>query len=328
MLLTDDSLRAEQTYHREALKRVNRYLWGSGIVCGLEVERISGLCIRVNPGVALDCHGNLIELCRCVTIDLTEECKKKYPGACIPPDKEPITRYLVVRYADVEADPQPVLTSDDACASSDQKTQCQHSKTREGFCLELREDCPTKACPRGKEGLAATFTIAQQTKQPDYLVQPECMELSPPCFDCGCSESYVGLAKLDISCSASDVKIGCECRSYILSPGYLRWIVCRVMDRFNDVANQTVSMSAAKARFPDASLLSQRLLDGLYQAAINQVDAPSLAQRVQTLEQQVGDLVQQKTPTPAPGVAPTPGATATPKPRSRRQRPSPGTPGP
>src|SRR5215475_11750335 len=84
MLLTDDHLRAEQAYHREAIKRINRHLWGSGIVCGLEVERTSGLCIKVHPGLALDCPGNVVEVCKCITIDLSEVCKKVYPGACVP----------------------------------------------------------------------------------------------------------------------------------------------------------------------------------------------------------------------------------------------------
>lgn len=161
MLLTDESLLAEQTYHREALKRVNRYLWGAGIVCGLEVEKVSGLCIRVRPGAALDCQGNLLELCRCVTIDLSDTCKQKYPGACIPPDAGEIVKYLAVRYADIGADPQPVLAADDECGSSGQGTKCKDSKTREGLCFELLDKCPdAPLCPE-QEGLLSTYTEAK-----------------------------------------------------------------------------------------------------------------------------------------------------------------------
>src|SRR4051794_3807750 len=143
MLLTDESLQEEQDYHREALKRVNRYLWGSGIVCGLEVTWVSGLCIQVRPGAALDCKGNLIELCRCVTIDFTKDCKDAYPGGCIPADPtlKPLERFLVVRYADRGGAPQPVLASDDECGTAGQEPKCQQSKTLEGFCFELRDTC-------------------------------------------------------------------------------------------------------------------------------------------------------------------------------------------
>jgi hypothetical protein len=86
MLLTAEHLRAEQAYHRESLKRLNRNLFGSGIVCGLEVEiQPRGLCLTVHPGVALDCCGNLVEVCKCVTVDLSKVCKDEYGSQCLPP---------------------------------------------------------------------------------------------------------------------------------------------------------------------------------------------------------------------------------------------------
>jgi hypothetical protein len=148
MLLTDEHLRAEQTYHRESLKRLNRSLWGAGIVCGLEVRKVSkdhGLCIKVQPGLALDCAGNVIDVCKSITLDLASVCKEKYPDGCAPEDKtEPIEKYLVIRYAEIAADPQPVLTPEEDCAPSG-GTKCEGSKYREGFCLEFRDECPD--CP-------------------------------------------------------------------------------------------------------------------------------------------------------------------------------------
>jgi hypothetical protein len=161
MLLTDESLLAEQNYHRDALKRVNRYMYGSGILCGFQVEWVSGLCIRVRPGAALDCQGNFIELCRCVTIDLTETCKQCFPGACVPAETPDLVKYLVMRYADKDADPQPVMTSDDPCASSGQTPACQSSKSREGFCFELVDRCPEVDPCNDQIGLLATFFEAR-----------------------------------------------------------------------------------------------------------------------------------------------------------------------
>jgi hypothetical protein len=112
MLLTDDQLRAEQQYHRDSLRRLNRYLWGSGIVCGLEVKHTTGLCIQVQPGFALDCHGNALEVCKCLTIDLSEICKNTYGEGCAPEDSKELKKCLVIRYKEIEADPQQVLTSE------------------------------------------------------------------------------------------------------------------------------------------------------------------------------------------------------------------------
>src|SRR5262245_39619601 len=83
MLLTDEHLRAEQYYFREALRRLTRHLFGWGVVCGLTIEK-KGLCIKVNPGIAIDCCGNLIEVCKCITLNLSKECDERYGSDCIP----------------------------------------------------------------------------------------------------------------------------------------------------------------------------------------------------------------------------------------------------
>src|SRR5687768_1247477 len=103
MLLTDEHLRAEQTYHREALKRLNRHLWGSGIVCGLGVHSGGGMCIKIDPGLALDCQGNVIEVCKPITMDLSHVCDEKYPDGCAPENEPPMTKHLVLRYVEVAA---------------------------------------------------------------------------------------------------------------------------------------------------------------------------------------------------------------------------------
>ena len=246
MLLTDDHLRAEQTYHREALKRVNRYLLGWGIVCGLEVEHTSGLCIKVHPGLALDCYGNVIEVCKCITLDLSEECKKAYPGACVPAYAKPICKYLVLRYVEIPADPEPVLTASDDCTPPGEGTKCEASKYREGFCLEFRDKCPDcPCCPDeekgGAEGLVATVwglsNIEAYTDVTEELQKrrPDCME-SPPCPDCHCDDGAVGLAKLEIDCVNNTVEVCCDCRQYVWSPRLLRWLICGLfsnLDKLN-----------------------------------------------------------------------------------------------
>ena len=240
MLLTDDHLRAEQTYHRESLKRLNRHMWGSGIVCGLEVTRTNGLCIKVQPGLALDCKGNVIDVCKCITLDLSEICKKKYPDGCVPQDGTVIKKYLVIRYGELPAEPEPVLTSDDECSGSTDGTKCEASKYREGFCLEFRDECP-ESDPCGEdddesEGLVPKVLRLGATRADDAVYKllqdrPDCVE-SPPCPDCGCGGDCdcdgcaVGLATLTIDCDKNEVKIECDCRRLVWSARMMRWILC------------------------------------------------------------------------------------------------------
>ena len=65
-LLDAATLQDEQDYHREKLRRHNRILHGFGIVSGLgvHVEPTSGGGrIIVDPGYAIDCHGEEIAVC-------------------------------------------------------------------------------------------------------------------------------------------------------------------------------------------------------------------------------------------------------------------------
>ena len=248
MLLTDEDLRAEQAYHRNALKRVNRYLWGSGIVCGLEVEAITGLCIQVHPGAALDCDGNLIEVCKCTSIDLSKLCKDLYPGGCIPANTAVVTKYLVLRYAEVEAEPVPVQSGSDDCSSPGDGAKCQPSRYREGYCIEFADQCPNcEPCDEERTkriGLAAALvkgaSAYTNNDAKDIVRQnhPGCLA-APPCPACGCGNCAVGLAKLEIDCTKGEVKVTCECRDYVCSPRLTKWLVCELLGGLKEATRST-----------------------------------------------------------------------------------------
>jgi len=301
MLLTDEHLRADQTYHREALKRLNRHLWGSGIVCGLEVEPASGLCIKVHPGLALDCHGNAIDVCKCITLDLSELCKKKYPDGCAPENAAPITTHLVVRYAEIPSDPQAVLTSDDECSSPGEGTKCEASKYREGFCLEFRDDCPeAEPCAEPDEpdktkydstGLLPAFLMLRRSRSPSVVeemrrLQPDCMK-SPPCPDCGCTESAVAIATLEIACDKNTVKVTCDCRHFVWSPRLLRWLVCGFLNGIDKVPKDVIGTAE---NLPRADNFARLPLRTAWEAGSVLVGAPD---RISALETKVAELEEQ-----------------------------------
>lgn len=66
MMLQADDFEAEQTYHRGRLAQLSRYLLGHGTLAGLRVvppgTNDNLLELRVEPGLAIDRHGRLIEI--------------------------------------------------------------------------------------------------------------------------------------------------------------------------------------------------------------------------------------------------------------------------
>lgn len=290
MLLTDEHLRAEQNYHREALKRVNRHLWGSGIVSGLTIE-FKDLCVKINPGVALDCCGNLIEVCKCITLDLSKECEEKFGSDCPPrqtqgtePDLK-IKKYLVLRYMERETDPEPVLTPETDCEPAGGKSKCSASKVQEGYCIELWDKCP---CPQDQGPLKDIITTLEEAAEnqelgnrnraaqgkvafgagpglPQGLVGgatgPEKKNWTdlPLTFEgCGCCESAIGLAVLEINCTTKTITRNNEidCRHYVIGPRLMSWLFSRLApkdmsselsDVYSRLADQTSGNFVAAA---------------------------------------------------------------------------------
>jgi hypothetical protein len=61
-VLSVSDFQAEQEYYQARLRRHNRYLHGVGVVCGLGVSTTSSSEIIVQPGMAIDCYGNEIQV--------------------------------------------------------------------------------------------------------------------------------------------------------------------------------------------------------------------------------------------------------------------------
>ena len=59
-LLTVDDFETEQKYMNDKRRMVNRFLHGSGVVCGMNVVRVDDRTISVEMGLALDFAGREI----------------------------------------------------------------------------------------------------------------------------------------------------------------------------------------------------------------------------------------------------------------------------
>ncbi len=156
MLLTEADLREEQTYFREKLKLHHR-LHGHGVVWGLCFK--AGSCSGVNsdrplitlePGLALDCEGNEIVVCKEYNIDLQEKLDwLKQQGKistaldCFSPP-EAVKIWVGLKYCECDSNPQPQYTS----TCGDDKLHPEFSRIQEGYCVVLLAEDELPCCPK------------------------------------------------------------------------------------------------------------------------------------------------------------------------------------
>jgi hypothetical protein len=144
MLLTEDDLRAIDEYGVGKRRLTNRYLFGAGVVCGLDVTcaPCNSRSVVVAPGYALDCCGNDIVSGCAQTVDVIEllrELRQRTGTDCDEPCQDGPRRdyWLVVRYTERPTDPLAPYQQDD-CVVGD----CEFSRVREGLVFELSCDRP------------------------------------------------------------------------------------------------------------------------------------------------------------------------------------------
>ena len=151
MLIEDTDFKAEQVYHMEKRKLLNRSLHGWGVVCGLGIKLNNEKTkITIEPGFALDCHGREIVVCKPCEIPITSiPCLCPKPTAAAPRTPEdckkllereqgPKTCYIGIRYDEIKDDPVPVYTPSGGC----EEKACDYSRIREGFCIDFFDELP------------------------------------------------------------------------------------------------------------------------------------------------------------------------------------------
>ena len=140
--------RSEQAYFREKLKLHNRYLHGSGVVCGLAVVPCPPPadpscdpapprpCVVVECGLALDCCGNEIALRQPITVQLAdlltveERRRLSAEGAWV---------WLSICFREQGIQPTRPLSVDD-CRTS--LPDCVHALVRDDLCVRASLERP------------------------------------------------------------------------------------------------------------------------------------------------------------------------------------------
>jgi hypothetical protein len=113
-MLTAQDFQVEQDYHLNKRRLLNRYLYGSGILAGLNVS-VEGDMVLVSPGCALDAMGNEIIVDQPIHVD-TKICSKQ---PC----------FLKLRYTETGTDPVPAGNG-----------QEEFSRVAEGFAITTGVD--------------------------------------------------------------------------------------------------------------------------------------------------------------------------------------------
>jgi hypothetical protein len=146
-LLTEDDLQQITVYQNGKRQLTNRYVFGTGVVCGFTVAPAGPAMpgsVIVQPGYALDCCGNDIVLSCPFTIDVNAMIRAAgldCGDPCADAGDKPRKYFLYVKYTEVPSEPVSPY-------SPDGTTTCVNTRVQESCSFELR-------CPPQKPKLAA-----------------------------------------------------------------------------------------------------------------------------------------------------------------------------
>ncbi len=176
-LITPDDLTQDQRYFRDKLRRHHRFLHGWGVVCGAGVRKHAEAGkVVVEPGYVLGPWGDEIVIDDEAVVDLFHETTDGLVhAACIDPAdpwcsdvrverRAGTTFYLAVRYD--ECDTRPVRVATDACGCD--LTECQYSRTRDGYAIKLLADLP------------ASYTTAPAAPGTTTSIEQRCIAFNTP----------------------------------------------------------------------------------------------------------------------------------------------------
>jgi hypothetical protein len=215
-LVDAEALTSATMFPVSLLQLVLRSYLGCGIVCGLEVIRPDEErpCVRIRPGVMVDCDGYPVELCREVVLDLTPD-----PCAC---ETEPRTLCIVMRRATSEDAPRQPCGCGCGCGGTEgSHHDCNRARdqvlikavdlerldpVRDHVCSKLSDDpgggddsgkpgepeAPGAAGPRAEPDRASILGPGSEQEHPDCACLMACAER------CCAERSWVLLACITI----------------------------------------------------------------------------------------------------------------------------------
>ncbi len=131
-LLSVDDFRLEQKYGNDKRRMLNRFLYGTGVVTGMNVMGVDDSTVLVESGLALDCYG------REIVIDEPVARKLQMLEGFSDYEEDRNTGYLYLCVAYDEEEIQAVHS----ISNSGQKGNVSYNKIREGYRLYLTRNEP------------------------------------------------------------------------------------------------------------------------------------------------------------------------------------------
>jgi hypothetical protein len=147
LLMDAERFQKDQDYFNRKLDLVNRFVGGSGVLCGLNLALDSATgTLTLGPGAAIDLAGREIIVPTATTINpnqLTDD-----QGKPTGPAPSGAIVIISIAYAETCADPVAVLVPD-----CDNPNGCAPSTIREGYAILVRAATGPAPPPPGNEGL-------------------------------------------------------------------------------------------------------------------------------------------------------------------------------
>jgi len=207
-LLYDHDLAVMAEYTREITRLMLRSLFGCGVVCGLCVTvdvDCGKLVVRVSPGVAIDCEGDLVHVTKAITIKIDPAC-----------GREPFPDRLWVLLRGFEKCCAPRVTE---CSSDEDDVTSACTREQYWHEVQLRAELPECVCGCAEredadKSVEADSPAAQRLR--DELCA--CADPERPCY----ADHYAG--KCACGCAGCDA---CSCE----------WILLARLDR-NEMKNE------------------------------------------------------------------------------------------
>ena len=197
----------EQSYHSGKQRFHNHLLHGSGVVCGLNVERFvhpqgsppstKTTVLRVTRGTAIDACGReiVVGTDQCIDVNAWFQANRTRPDLTEHDFATPATLFVIVKYRDCPSDPAPAPRDPCGCTSGG----CEYGRFMESFQLLLvtREELgrclsmPQPSTTALDDMLAAPFTLPNVETALQSLLAHKCPD--------GSADTCLALARIEIA---------------------------------------------------------------------------------------------------------------------------------
>lgn len=153
-LLSVDDFETEQRYMNDKRRILNRFLYGTGVVCGMQVVELDGMTISLEKGLALDFSGREIIVSEPVIKKLSD--LEGFPVAG-EQDDDRRELYLCISYDEQPEQPVYNITASES--------QSEYNKYMEGYRLSVTPEQPDRV----HSGITAMFEETRQVYDEDGI---------------------------------------------------------------------------------------------------------------------------------------------------------------